>query len=159
MKLLKAVWIILGVILAWGLAEVLVVAHLHNAKPAPVVVKELVTTTASTPGATAAIIGDAADDSMDCTDMLDSLSPTEAADCVQPTVRKVIVFLEEMPNEDDGHVQLLIFVGHRGEIVTYNRAEFLGSPWLQVLLKRLTAAKHVEKQWFAPFAPVDGSCI
>ncbi len=109
------------------------------------------------------------DDSGDvsCLDLLDSLSPKEAADCMQPTVRKVVVLVEDLPPiksdgafspEEDGPIQLLIFIGKKGEIVTYNRQEYLASAALQILLKRLTKAHKIDKEWFIPTLPMDGLC-
>lgn len=123
----------------------------------------------------ASVVAAAADDEdkTSCMDTLDELSPKAAADCIQPTLKKVIVLVQdsghvpggpdEAPGEwygaEDGPIQLLVFIGKKGEIVSYNREEFLASPALQILLKRLTKLHKVDQEWFVPTIPVEGSCI
>ena len=121
----------------------------------------------STSAVPVVIMPDPPEEEVTCHDLLDSLSPKEAADCMQPDIKKVVVLVQDPAPIDEegrfvdtgqGQIQLLIFIGKKGEIVSYNREEFLASPALQLLLKRLEKLHKVDKEWFIPTTPVDGTC-
>lgn len=111
------------------------------------------------PVVVAAKVAPVEDSVPDCLELLDTLAPTEAANCVEEITRKAVVFIEIPAHDDDGPVQMVMLLAKDGGLTTYDRHELLTSHWLRLLLKHLDERGLVQRQWFTPFNPIAGSCI